>query len=255
MAIKRKITTDTPSTEPINKEPEIKGSKQVKVEVDKKIDDTVQVDFMSDSFSQDHASKKTKENIGNTQSSIPLDKDINEVRDDIKNAENKRGAEQFTLKDIHQIATFIINAIDGGFAILLNFIARDNRVSVYTLPAETKRQLTDQLALILVKYQVKFKIEFLFLMTIIIAYIGPVGGAIKNRKNPNREIRPGRQPKEKAPEQKQPEQKQEEQFFETKEEPKSNNGTIVAELKIDENVEPYIKRPRRESRKRVTTNG
>lgn len=253
MAIKIKETTEAPPAQ--TQQPEVKGSKQVKVEADKKVDEKVQIDFMSDSFSQDHASKKTKENTETPKSSIPLDKKVGEIREDIAKSEAKRNGDQFTFKDILQIATFIINAIDGGFAILLNFIARDNRVSVYTLPAETKRQLADQLALILVKYQVKFKIEFLFLVTLILAYMGPVAGAIKNRKTAG-----DREPAKKGP----PKKETTESVLKKEEPPKQEQTQQQApppqrqepaqEVPVDE---PTIKRriPRRESRKRVTTNG
>lgn len=189
----KRPTADTPTEEPTKEETpkaeipkvetEVKGSKQVNVEVGKKIDEKVQIDFMGEKFAEEHASKKTKENTDQLKSSVPLDKKVGEIREDIAKSEAKRNGDQFTFKDILQIATFLINAFDGGIGILLNFIAKDNRVSVYTLPVETKRQLSEQLALILVKYQVKFKIEFLFFITLVLAYMGPVGGALKHRKS------------------------------------------------------------------------
>lgn len=177
------IKGESPKAEIPKVETEVKGSKQVNVEVGKKIDEKVQIDFMGEKFAEEHASKKTKENTDQLKSSIPLDKKVGEIREDIAKSEAKRNGDQFTFKDILQIATFLINAFDGGIGILLNFIAKDNRVSVYTLPVETKRQLSEQLALILVKYQVKFKIEFLFFITLVLAYMGPVGGALKHRKS------------------------------------------------------------------------
>lgn len=179
------------------KEPEIQGQKKVKVEADKIADEEVMIDYMTQSHSANEASKKTKENT-EYKSSIPGDKPVGEIREEIAASEAKRSGDKFTFKDIHQIATFLINAFDGGISILLNFIARDNRVSVYSLPVDTKRQLADQLALILVKYQVKFKIEFLFFITLLLAYMGPVGGALKSRKRnaePDGEKKkPGRPP-------------------------------------------------------------
>lgn len=163
-------------------EPKVEGSKSVRVEADKIADESIQIDFMSDSFSKDHAGKKTKEKIEEPKSSIPDDAKVSDIRDQIKKSEADRSGDKFTFKDIHQIATFLINAFDGGIAILLNFLAKDTAVSAYSLPVETKRQLSEQLALILVKYQVKFKIEFMFLITLILAYMGPVGGAMKKRK-------------------------------------------------------------------------
>jgi len=199
MAIKHRPTADAQpdtvlSQKEVHDEPEVKGSKQVKVDADKIVDEKVTIDFMSDGFSQDHAKKKTKEHIEH-KSSIPADKPVGEIREDIKKAEADRSGDKFTFKDILQIATFLINAFDGGISILLNFIARDNRVSVYSLPAETKRQLSEQLALILVKYQVKFKIEFLFFITLVLAYMGPVAGSLKRRKNGPIEQPPKEKPK------------------------------------------------------------
>lgn len=163
-------------------EPEIQGSKSVKVEADKIADEEVMIDYMKQSFSADDAKKKTKEHT-EPKSAIPGDKPIGEIREEIAKSEASRSGDKFTFKDIHQIATFLINAFDGGISIMLNFLGRDNRVSVYTLPAETKRQLADQLSLIFVKYQVKFKIEFLFFITLLLAYMGPVGLVLKRRKD------------------------------------------------------------------------
>lgn len=179
MPIPTKVRAEKPE---VKKEPETLGSKEVKVDPDKKDDDSVMVDYMSESFSDKEASKRTKEN---TDESIPnktFDKPIDEIKKEVGEAEAKRSQGSMSGQEILRIATFMVNAFNGGIGILLNFIARDNRVSVYTLPAETKRELSEQLALILIKYQVKFKIEFMFLLTIIIAYIGPVGGALKHRK-------------------------------------------------------------------------
>lgn len=259
MAIKRRPISDQQKEEPIQteqpkQETDIRGSKQVNVDVGKKVNETVQVDYMSDQFAQDHASKKTKENIEAPKSSIPLDKKVGEIRDEIKTSEAKRGGENFTFKDILQIATFLINALDGGFGILLNFIAKDNRVSVYCLPAETKRQLSEQLALILVKYQVKFKIEFLFFITLVLAYMGPVGGALKHRKSvadgtggPTQGR--GRPPKEKPP-------GSDEKDPPVPDKPKDPPmPAATEEIPIKENIESFRNKPPRRyrnSRKKAT---
>lgn len=257
----KRPTADTPTEEPTKEEtpkveqpknePVIQGSKQVNVEVGKKIDEKVQIDFMGEKFAEEHASKKTKENTDEPKSSLKLDQTVGAAREDIAKSEAKRSGDNFTVKDIHQIATFLITAFDGGIAILLNFIAKDNRVSVYTLPIETRRQLADQLALILVKYQVKFKIEFMFFITIVLAYIAPVGGALKHRKSvldgTGGPAKQGKPPKPKD------EPKKEEP---PKEEPKKEQSSAPAEEVIpQENAEAFRVKPprtRRNSRKKAT---
>lgn len=255
----KRPTADTPTEEPTKEETpkaeipkvetEVKGSKQVNVEVGKKIDEKVQIDFMGEKFAEEHASKKTKENTDQLKSSIPLDKKVGEIREDIAKSEAKRNGDQFTFKDILQIATFLINAFDGGIGILLNFIAKDNRVSVYTLPVETKRQLSEQLALILVKYQVKFKIEFLFFITLVLAYMGPVGGALKHRKSVM-DGTGGPQPKKQG----KPEKAKEPEKVEDK--PIADKPAPAAEEVIpQENAEAFRVKPprtRRNSRKKAS---
>jgi len=253
MAIRKRPTQDTPPVEQPKNEPEIKGSKEVKVEADKVVDEKVRIDFMSESFSQDHASKKTKENTDIPKSSIPLDKKVGEIREDIKKAEESRGGDKFTFKDILQIATFLINAFDGGLGILLNFIAKDNRVSVYCLPAETKRQLSEQLALILIKYQVKFKIEFMFLITLIIAYIGPVGGALKHRKNVADGTGGPAQGKGRPPKEKPPGASESTTLVTPPDKPVDTPTGNTVEIPIEEKANTFRSRPpRRNSRKKAT---
>lgn len=226
------------------KEPETLGSKKVKIDPDKSEEDDLVIDYMKESFSDKEASKRTKENTDKPTPNAAFEKDVKEIKEEISRSEESR-SKTMSGEGILKIATFIVNAFSGGLGVLLNFIARDNRVGVYTLPVETKRELSEQLALVLIKYQVKFKIEFLFLLTLIIAYIGPVGGAIKHRK----QVHNGNVPIRKKGGQEKPKQEFKQEFISEESEKKQEP---LIEDAPEENKTLRVKPPRRSNRKKAT---
>lgn len=130
------------------------------------------IDFMNEESIKDFTSSQTKKaepNTEDTRKSQFDGKTIEDVQAQIKKEEND-SSKKFTLKDMEEIAGFIIELIDTGFSSAFNWWAGDSSINNYALPKSKKDMLSYQLALILVKYQAKFKIEFMFLLSIIIMY-------------------------------------------------------------------------------------
>ncbi len=131
----------------------------------------VTIDFLD----EDHINKftagetkKSEENPDDTKGNFD-GKSADDLRDDIKKAEEQAN-KSFTAKDFEDIASFIIFLIDTGIASTLKWWSKDTSESAYSLPEGKKKMLTYQLTLILVKYQAKFSLEFMFILTLLIIY-------------------------------------------------------------------------------------
>lgn len=176
-----KASEDLPFEESSNgqEQSQVKGSKEVPLDSKNKGDETVNVDFVDDAYSNNMASKQTKtaDDLPKIDPSTPADK----VRAQTQQYEQEK-SKTLTFKHYQEIAEFLIHIMDVGMSNALNFIAKDTARSAYTLPAADKKSLSDQLALILCKYQSKFSIEFTFLLAVIVIYSGPVMAAFRKKK-------------------------------------------------------------------------
>lgn len=166
------------------------GTKQVDTDTSKKSNDPVEVDFMGSDFAQQQASQPTKESDDYVPK-ISGDKPLNEVKKEINDFETNKD-NNLTFKDFTQLAGFLIGLFDGAISIALNWFAGDTSSSYYALSKPQKQQLTEQLAMILCKYQVKFKIEFMLFLSIVVMYSAPALAAVKKRKE-TKGVRPARQ--------------------------------------------------------------
>lgn len=143
--------------------------------------ESVQMEFTDDEETA-NAHAKTQTKISKDDSD-PIDPDtpIDKVQRDVAEYEqSKSGTLQY--KDLKQMATFIITLIDTAFATAFRLFARDTSSSAYAMPAENKKLLIEQLALILGKYQSKFKIEFVFFSSLFVLYAPAAISAFNKRK-------------------------------------------------------------------------
>lgn len=150
------------------------------ISLDKKEEEspTIRVNFSDEDFENEFASASTK---------INKDEEINPntSADDIKNQVldyEKGKSSKMEYKDLLKTAEFLINLIDTAISTGLNFLAKDSSISAYAMPKENKKLMTEQLALILSKYQSKFSVEFLFFSGLLVLYAPLAVGAVKNRK-------------------------------------------------------------------------
>jgi len=164
----------------------------------------VQINFDNQEDIEDFTAKQSKKSSSSPESKLyDDDTSAEELRERIKQEEQK--SKEFKAKDFEEIARFIIFLIDASLSSLLRWWAKDNSDSSYQLGADKKNQLISQLTLILVKYQAKFNIEWMFLITVLVLYIPPFMRAHEHRKDtlaiPVNPI-PQQKPVEKKPEKK-----------------------------------------------------
>lgn len=143
----------------------------------------VKVDFMNDNSYDDVLKKKAKkaEPIEEEPSSQFGDKTQEQLREEIKQAE-EQSKNNFSAKDMEEIAKVIVMIFDTGISTGLRMWAKDTSDTAYSITNEKRRMLEYQLSLILVKYQSKFSIEFMFLVSLVICYIVPFSKARERRK-------------------------------------------------------------------------
>lgn len=156
----------------------LQGTETVDLNAKKeKVAEKVSLNFMDEDHVKDFIKSKTKESDAPNESQFK-----DEVTaEDIKAAE-EQSKQKFTSKDMEEIAKVIILFLDSAISTGLRFWAKDNSDYGYSLPEAKKKMLEYQLTLILVKYQAKFSIEFMFILTLFIVYSVPFSKANKRRK-------------------------------------------------------------------------
>jgi hypothetical protein len=151
----------------------ISHSKTIDVD-EKKEKPKVQVDFMDEDFIDDSIKKETKRVKEEDK------KNDNITAEDIVKEEKEQPS--LTLADMMDVAEVVMNLIDLAISTSLRWWSKDTSDQAYSITYTKKSMLVRQLATILLKYQAKFRIEFLFLISLIIVYAVPFGKAKERRK-------------------------------------------------------------------------
>ncbi len=184
-------------SKPIVKEPEVKVDllktnieevkpiiKELKQEIDitKKDEPTSEkatVNFLKNDFIKDEVTKKTAK--AKEPDDEPSTETVSSIQEKIKKEEDE-SEDEFTPEDFELFAEIIIDIIDIGFTSGLRWYAKDKSDTTYTITEKKKNTLVKQLTRILIKYQQKFSIEFMFIITILMVYATPFREARKHRK-------------------------------------------------------------------------
>lgn len=154
----------------------------IPVEETKDEEENIQVDFQDENSANQFASKQTKPSSDTTTNDgIDPHTSQEDLQKQVLDYENSKSG-KLEYKDFLQFSEFIINLIDITVSTALNWFAKDTGNNAYSLPAPNKKLLIQQLALILSKYQSKFKIEFIFFMGLVVMYSGPAITAWNTRK-------------------------------------------------------------------------
>ncbi len=151
--------------------------------------ESITIDFMNEGHIENVTTAKTK------RSEAPVDeeksqfegKNPEELKKEIKSAEED-SVKNFKTKDFEDIAKFIIFLIDTSFSTFFKWWAKDSSDQAYSLSKEKQNMLVYQLTLILVKYQARFSIEFMFLCSLVLLY-APAFMKAKDRKKEINEIK------------------------------------------------------------------
>lgn len=192
------------------------------VDLDNKINDeqkTATIDFQNQDDIDSILKAKTKDSKFDSeekQDSKYKNLDAEDIRSEIKNEESK-ASEKYTYEDFANIAAFLLTLYDTGLSTGLSAWAKDTP-SAYEMPKEKKRILEHQLTLILIKYQQKFSLEFMFFCTLALVSYMPVAKAIKRKKD----IKAWEANKKNKPEKEKEPEKKVEKEMETVEEVKKN---------------------------------
>lgn len=175
--------------EKLEKEKSAEPKKEIKSETidlnQQKTESTekVKVDFMNDNNYEEILKKKSKkaEPLEEETESQFGDRTQEQLREEIKQAE-EQSKNNFSAKDMEEIAKVIVMIFDTGISTGLRMWAKDTSDTAYSITNEKRKMLEYQLSLILVKYQSKFSIEFMFLVSLVICYIVPFSKARERRK-------------------------------------------------------------------------
>lgn len=141
----------------------------------KQAGEKVVIDFMNEDHVKDFTSSETKKaedlqddsDLGNK--SNFSGESVDDLKKKIKDEEEK-SVKNFTAKDFEDVARFIIFLIDASFSSFFKWWGKDTSDTAYSLPKGKQETLVYQLTLILVKYQAKFSIEFMFLISLLVLY-------------------------------------------------------------------------------------
>lgn len=192
-----KIDTPEKEEEPPASEPETINVDELK---DKAKHEDVTIDFMNSEQSEAFINKKTKESeldvsLGKSSeenASNFKDKTVDEVKAEIAQEEHEQST-KFKAQDYEEIALIIVDVFDMLMAALLRWYAKDTSDQPYSLTKRKKERVAYNLSLLLIKHQKKWSIEFMFCLTLIAIYSGPVLAARDHRKK----VKSGEAPKRK----------------------------------------------------------
>lgn len=146
----------------------------------KDVTENVTIDFLNEEHIKNFTSSQTKEAEEVKESKFE-NKTTEELQNEIKKNEDDF-SKKLTPKDLEEVAKFIIFLIDASLSSLMKWWSKDTSDTAYSLSKSKLDNLTYQLTLILVKYQTKFKIEFMFLISIVFLYAPAFIKAHENRK-------------------------------------------------------------------------
>lgn len=183
MAIK---TPEEKKSNSANDSQEIKAkgkSKEIPIDDNVKDDnETVQMDFADEDDANSHAARATKPSKDSND--IDPNKPIDEIQKEIFDYEEFRSG-KLEYKDLYKQAEFLITIVDTGLSTVFKLIAKGKHAADYEMPERNKKLLTEQLTMILAKYQSKFKVEYMFFVGLLALYV-PMGVAsVQNRKEVN----------------------------------------------------------------------
>lgn len=140
------------------------------------------VNFVNEDFMAGFVKQKTRESTEKKDEKGATDgKTVAEIQEQIKKEEANPN-NQFSKEELMDFAEVFIDIVDLGISSGLRFWAGDTSSTAYELPIEKKRKLTRQVTNLFIKYQTKFSLEFMFIITLVICYSVPAKKAHDMRK-------------------------------------------------------------------------
>ncbi len=176
----------------------VESTQTITVEDDKQEDKTAKVNFMNNDFMKDFIGKKTEKSKEEPGLNDNPTKDSNTTTATTQESVQQPLQQGLSPDDFQEFARVFMEVLDLGIAQLLRFYAKDNSTEAYELPKGKIDRLSKQLGNLFVKYNTKFSLEFMFIVTLCIMYSGPISVAKARKKEikenggvvPKREGRP-----------------------------------------------------------------
>lgn len=128
------------------------------------------IDFMKEAAVNEFTKSESKksENKTNQKNDSFTGKSMNEVQNEIRFAE-ENDANKYTPEDFREFASMIMLFIDTIFSETLKWFSKD-KDSDYSLPKPKQERLTKSLTYILIKYQSRFPIGWVFIISLVMCY-------------------------------------------------------------------------------------
>ena len=166
--------------------PDIEPLKELKQEIDigtkeEQTPEKKTVSFKSHDFLKNEVKKQTAKAPEAEKESAEPKETVESVQAKIKEVDNDT-SEQFSLEDFELFAEIIIDVVTVFMTTALRWYAKDDSDAAYEIPVKKQKMLVKQLARLLVKYQAKFSLEFMFILTLVLVYATPFNKARTHRK-------------------------------------------------------------------------
>ncbi len=155
---------------------DVKYTETINLKDNKDENDNHKVNFMDEGAMENMLKNPTEESPEENKADEvkPKDGKTEDIKQETQTVEGSLSKD-----DMQDIADVIIDIIDMAISTGLRFYSGDSSSSLYEIDVNKKRRLVRQLANILVKYQTKFSLEFMFLLTLAICYSVPISKARK----------------------------------------------------------------------------
>lgn len=169
------------------KKDDILDTQEVDMNTNKKdiADEKTTVNYAKKNFMSDFVKQDTKASDKPTDEDAKKDTNDGLSADQIREKilkEEKENTNQFSREELQDFAEVFMDILDMGISTGLRIYAKDTSTTAYELPVDKKRKITRQLTNLFIKYQTKFSLEFMLIITLFICYAAPAQKAHKLRK-------------------------------------------------------------------------
>jgi hypothetical protein len=160
----------------------VSSSANVNLDDNKDESNHASVDFMNDDYMENLLRGKTKQSEEKIEGKeTPYEDKKNETKSTLS-SDPPTADLAFSEQDMYDFAEVFMDIIDMGISTALKFYSKDTSITAYELEANKKKRLIRQLSKILMKHQIKFPLEAMFIVTLIICYSVPIAKARKTRR-------------------------------------------------------------------------
>ena len=156
----------------------VNSTAEVNLEVNKEEQNSAKVNFMDDSYMSSLLEKKAEESKEKVDGKEQPETEAKTKQEDVGVA----NVQSFSRDDMQDFAEVSVDIIDIGLSTALKAYSKDTAIAPYEIDINKKRRLVRQLVNIFMKHQVKFPLEFMFIISLVLCYTAPFMKARKTRR-------------------------------------------------------------------------